>query len=49
MLKNRKEQLFRAAYLSNLRNDAQVTNVLARQLVAAQGKPLPAPATAPKS
>ena len=43
MLKNRKEQLFRAAYLSNLRNDAQVTNVLAKQLVAAQGKPLPAP------
>jgi parvulin-like peptidyl-prolyl isomerase len=42
MLKNRKEQLFRAAYLSNLRNDAQVTNVLAKQLVAAQGKPLPA-------
>ena len=43
MLKNRKEQLFRAAYLSNLRNDAQVTNVLAKQLVAAQGKPLPSP------
>jgi peptidyl-prolyl cis-trans isomerase SurA len=42
MLKNRKEQLFRAAYLSNLRNDAQVTNILAKQLVAAQGKPLPA-------
>ena len=49
MLKNRKEQLFRAAYLSNLRNDAQVTNVLAKQLVAAQGKPLPAPASPPKS
>jgi len=47
MLKNRKEQLFRAAYLSNLRNDAQVTNVLAKQLVAAQGKPLPSP-PAPK-
>jgi len=48
MLKNRKEQLFRAAYLSNLRNDAQVTNVLAKQLVAAQGKPLPSPPAAPK-
>jgi hypothetical protein len=48
MLKGRKEQLFRAAFLSNLRNEAQVTNVLARQLVAAQGKPLPA-AAAPKS
>ena len=48
MLKGRKEQLFRAAFLSNLRNDAQVTNVLAKQLVAAQGKPLPA-APAPKS
>lgn len=48
MLKERKEQLFRAAFLSNLRNDAQVTNVLAKQLVAAQGKPLPA-APAPKS
>jgi hypothetical protein len=48
MLKGRKEQLFRAAFLSNLRNEAQVTNVLAKQLVAAQGKPLPATA-APKS
>lgn len=47
MLKERKEQLFRAAYLSNLRNDAKVDNILARQLVAAQGKPLPA--SAPKS
>jgi hypothetical protein len=42
MLKQRKETLFRAAFLSDLRNNAQVTNVLARQLVAAQGKPLPA-------
>lgn len=47
MLKQRKEQLFRAAYLSNLRNDAKVDNILARQLVEAQGKPLPA-APAPK-
>jgi peptidyl-prolyl cis-trans isomerase SurA len=48
MLKQRKEQLFRAAYLSNLRNEAQVTNVLAKQLVAAQGKPLPSPPAAKK-
>jgi hypothetical protein len=47
MLKQRKETLFRAAFLSDLRNNAQVTNVLARQLVAAQGKPLPA--SPPKS
>jgi hypothetical protein len=48
MLKQRKETLFRAAFLSDLRNGANVTNILARQLVAAQGKPLPATAT-PKS
>lgn len=42
MLKQRKETLFRAAFLSNLRNGATVNNVLAQQLVAAQGKPLPA-------
>ena len=40
MLKQRKETLFRAAFLSDLRNGANVTNVLAKQLVAAQGKPL---------
>ena len=38
MLKNRKEQLLRAAYLSSLRNDAVVTNVLAKQIVDAGGK-----------
>ena len=37
-LKNRKEQLLRAAYLSALRNDATVTNVLAKQIVQAGGK-----------
>ena len=41
-LKNRKEQLLRAAYLTKLRNDAVVVNELADQLVAAQGKPLAA-------
>jgi hypothetical protein len=47
MLKQRKETLYRAAFLSNLRNDAVVVNVLAKQLVAAQGKPLPAAPAAP--
>ena len=43
MLKGRKEQLLRAAYLTKLRNDAVVVNTLADQLVAAQGKPLASP------
>ena len=34
-----KEQLLRAAYLTKLRNDATVVNVLADQLVASGGKP----------
>jgi parvulin-like peptidyl-prolyl isomerase len=38
MLKNRKEQLLRAAYLSALRNDTVVVNVLAKQIVDAGGK-----------
>jgi parvulin-like peptidyl-prolyl isomerase len=38
MLKTRKEQLLRAAYLSALRNDAVVVNVLAKQIVTANGK-----------
>jgi peptidyl-prolyl cis-trans isomerase SurA len=38
-LRNRKEQLLRAAYLTALRSDAKVVNYLARQLVAAQSKP----------
>ena len=45
MLKNRKEQLLRAAYLSALRNDAVVVNVLAKQIVDAGGK-VPAAAAA---
>jgi hypothetical protein len=48
MLKQRKETLFRAAFLSDLRNGANVTNVLAKQLVAAQGKPLSSGAPAAK-
>jgi peptidyl-prolyl cis-trans isomerase SurA len=46
-LKGRKEQLLRAAYLSDLRNNATVNNVLARQIVQSGGKvPAPAPASA---
>lgn len=37
-LRGRKEQLLRSAYLSALRNDAVVVNVLARRLVESQGR-----------
>jgi peptidyl-prolyl cis-trans isomerase SurA len=37
-LRGRKEQLLRAAYLTAIRSDAQVTNYLARRLVESQGK-----------
>jgi len=37
-LKGRKEQLLRTAYLAALRNDAQVTNYLAKRLVESNGK-----------
>jgi peptidyl-prolyl cis-trans isomerase SurA len=37
-LRTRKEQLLRTAYLAALRNDAQVTNYLARRIVEANGK-----------
>jgi peptidyl-prolyl cis-trans isomerase SurA len=37
-LRGRKEQLLRAAYLTAVRSDAQVTNYLARRLVETQGK-----------
>jgi peptidyl-prolyl cis-trans isomerase SurA len=41
-LKARREQLLRAAYLTAVRNDADVTDYLARRVVEAQGKvPLP--------
>jgi peptidyl-prolyl cis-trans isomerase SurA len=38
-LKARRQQLLRAAYLSALQTDADVTNYLARRLVESQGKP----------
>jgi peptidyl-prolyl cis-trans isomerase SurA len=37
-LKGRKEQLFRTAYLSAARGDAQVTNYIARRVVETKGK-----------
>jgi parvulin-like peptidyl-prolyl isomerase len=52
-LRGRKEQLLRAAYLTAIRSDAQVTNYLARRLVESKGvmpaampsAPLASPAT----
>jgi parvulin-like peptidyl-prolyl isomerase len=56
MIKTRREQLLRASYLTNLRNDATVVNVLAKQVVTAGGKvpagaatPAVAPAAAPEA
>jgi peptidyl-prolyl cis-trans isomerase SurA len=46
-LRARKEQLLRAAYLTAARDDAQVVNHLARQLVGSQGKLPGAQAAAP--
>jgi peptidyl-prolyl cis-trans isomerase SurA len=37
-LRGRKEQLLRAAYLTNIRGEAQVVNLLAKRLVESQGK-----------
>lgn len=45
-LKARKEQLLRAAYLTSVRDDAQVVNHLAKRLVETQGKLPGAPAAA---
>ncbi|HEX8027091.1 MAG TPA: SurA N-terminal domain-containing protein [Vicinamibacterales bacterium] len=45
-LKGRKEQLLRAAYLINLRGDAQVQNILAKRVMETQGK---IPSLAPKA
>jgi peptidyl-prolyl cis-trans isomerase SurA len=45
-LRARREQLLRAAYLTALRNDAQVVNYLAQRLVESQGK-MPTLAPAP--
>ncbi len=42
-LKGRKEQLIRAAYLTNLRNDAKVENVLAKKVIETKGKIAAAP------
>ncbi len=47
-LRARKEQLLRAAYLTAVREDAQVVNYLARRLVESQGKLPNAQAAAPK-
>ena len=41
-LRGRREQLLRAAYLTAVRNDAVVNNILSRRLVELQGKALPA-------
>lgn len=45
-LKGRKEQLIRAAYLTALRNDARVENVLAKKVIETKGK-IPAAPAAP--
>jgi peptidyl-prolyl cis-trans isomerase SurA len=45
-IRTRKEQLLRAAYLTNIRSEAAVENLLARRLVESQGK---APNLAPAS
>lgn len=45
-LKQRKEQLIRAAYLTALRNDAKVDNVLARKVIETKGKMPPSIAPA---
>ena len=47
-LRGRREQLLRAAYLTAIRNDAVVNNVLSKRLVELQGKALPAAPTAAK-
>ncbi len=40
-VRNRREQLMRAAYLGTVRDDAKVTNLLAQQILAAQGRQAP--------
>ncbi len=37
-LKSRREQVLRAAYINSLRNDAAIQNLIARRVVASQGK-----------
>lgn len=46
-LRSRREQLLRAAYLTSLREQADVVNVMARRLVESQGKVPPAAAATP--
>jgi peptidyl-prolyl cis-trans isomerase SurA len=49
-LKGRKQQVMRAAYIAAARTDADITNYLARQVVASKGAtPAAAPAAAPGS
>jgi peptidyl-prolyl cis-trans isomerase SurA len=47
-LRNRKEQLLRAAYLAVARDEAKVVNYLAQQVIESAGK-LPSAATTPKA
>ena len=47
-LRGRREQLLRAAYLTAIRNDAVVVNILANRLVDLKGKTLPAAPAAAK-
>jgi parvulin-like peptidyl-prolyl isomerase len=47
-LKGRKEQLIRAAYLTSLRNEAKVDNVLAKKVLETKGKIPAAPAATAK-
>lgn len=48
-LRNRKEQLLRAAYLATLRDQARITNYLARQIMAANASMSAAKASSPAS
>jgi hypothetical protein len=47
VIRGRKDQLLRSAYLTNVRGDAVVVNYLARRLVESQGKMPAAPLAAP--
>jgi peptidyl-prolyl cis-trans isomerase SurA len=38
MLRNRKEQLLRSAYMAELRDEAHITNYMARQILESAGK-----------
>lgn len=46
-LRGRREQLLRAAYLTAIRNDAVVNNIISKRLVELNGKALPAAPAAP--